>query len=229
MKKEEIIEVLSEVSLFRSMTADCILLNLNKMNYFVKTYDKNEVIAREGDDCNQIGIVLSGNLELRKEFPAGHYMTLTYLDRGHIFGEVIVFSNISKYPATIITTLKTEVLYIHREDIIQLMEGCESILKNFVSVISNKVVMLNKKTSILSFKTIEEKVASYILEEYKARRQMTFNIPLSRKELAGYLNVPRPSLSRTMGKMKTDGVIDFYQNTIKILDIQALEDCLFKI
>jgi CRP-like cAMP-binding protein len=120
------------------------------------------------------------------------------------------------------------VLYIHSDDIVELMEGCESILKNFVSILSNKILMLNKKTSILSFKTIEEKVASYILEEYKVKKQTTFNIPLSRKELAGYLNIPRPSLSRAMGVMKECGVIDYYQNTIQILDLEGLEACLFK-
>lgn len=228
MKLDEILEIVEDVSLFRDMKGKCVRLNMENTNYVTKTFAKGEMIALEGDKCESVGMVLSGHLELRKEFPAGHYMTLTYLSTSDVFGEVIVFSQMAKYPATIVATSQCEILYLGREDILSLMEGCESILKNFVSILSNKIIMLNKKTSILSFKSIEEKVASYILEEYKIKGNLIFNIPLSRKELAGYLNVPRPSLSRTMSKMKECKLIDYYQNTIQILDIEALEDCLFK-
>ncbi len=212
------------------MKGDCVRLNMTQANYIVKNFKKGEILALEGGDiCDAVGLVLKGSLELRKEFPAGHYMTLTYLEVSDVFGEVIVFSKMHKYPATIVATSNSEILYLDRQAIVSLMEGCESVLKNFMAILSNKILMLNRKTSILSFKTIEEKVASYILEEYKVKGSFTFNIPpLNRKELAGYLNVPRPSLSRTMAGMKEDGLIDFYQNTIQILDLDALEDVLFK-
>lgn len=228
MTLDEILAVVDNVSLFRGMKDDCVRLNMTNATYNVRSYKKGEIIAMEGEDCTAMGMVLSGNLELRKEFPAGHYMTLTYLDVSDVFGEVIVFSQMHKYPATIIATTDAEILFLDSGAILKLMEGCESVTRNFVSILSNKILMLNKKTSILSFKTIEEKVASYILEEYKAKNNLTFNIPLNRKELAGYLNVPRPSLSRTMAAMKDQGLIDYYQNTIKILDLENLEGCLFK-
>lgn len=228
MTLNEILKVVENVSLFRGMKDDCVKLNMENASYNVRSYKKGEIVAVEGDDCSAMGLVLKGSLELRKEFPAGHYMTLTYLDVSDVFGEVIVFSQMHKYPATIIATSNSEILYIDKKAILSLMEGCESVTRNFVSILSNKILMLNKKTSILSFKSIEEKVASYVLEEYKIKGSLTFNIPLNRKELAGYLNVPRPSLSRTMADMKDRGLIDYYQNTIKIEDLEALEDCLFK-
>lgn len=228
MTLDKILEIVEGVSLFRDMKSSCIRLNMEQATYQVKSYKKGEIIALEGDQCDAVGLVLTGGLELRKEFPAGHYMTLTYLGAADVFGEVIVFSPMSKYLATIVATANTEVLFFSRSAVLKLMENCESMLKNFMGILSGKILMLNKKTSILSFKTIEEKVASYLLEEYKTRKSPTFNIPLSRKELAGYLNIPRPSLSRTMGKMKDNGYIDYYQNTIQILDLEGLEACLFK-
>lgn len=228
MTFEEILLIIEGVSLFRGMKASCIRLNLSQTDYQVKSYKKGEIVALEGEECEAVGMILSGGLELRKEFPAGHYMTLTYLERADIFGEVMVFSPMKKYPATIVAVKDTEILCFNRVTMLRLMEGCESILKNFMALLSGKILMLNKKTSILSFKTIEEKVASYVLEEYKLKGNRTFNIPLSRKELAGYLNVPRPSLSRTMSQMKADGLIDYYQNTIQIIELEALEECLFK-
>lgn len=228
MTLEEIIGVVEDANLFKGMRKVCVQLNMKQVNYKVEKYKKGEIIAHEGDRCDCVGIVLEGQLELRKEFLAGDYMTLTYLNKSDVFGEVIIFSKMSSYPATIFVKSDCQILYLCREEILDLMEGCETILQNFMGVLSNKIVMLNRKTAILSLKSIEEKVASYLLREYKVKGKEIFNIPLKRKELAGYLNVPRPSLSRTMGKMKEDGVIDFYQNTIKILDRKALEKYLFK-
>lgn len=227
MNQEQIQEILKNVNLFKCMKSSCVTLNMVNSKYTLKTYKKGEILALEGDKCDAVGLVLSGGLELRKEFPAGHYMTLTYLEKSDVFGEVIVFSPMSKYPATIMAVTDCEILYFSRDSLLTMMENCESVRKNFMEILSAKILMLNKKTSILSFKTIEEKVASYILEEYKLKQTLTFNIPLSRKALAGYLNVPRPSLSRTMAAMKDRGLIDYYQNTIQIIDLEGLEDCLF--
>lgn len=228
MKVDKLAEAIGGASIFRMVPIECVVLNLNQIKYNVKTFSKGEILAHEGDECDCVGIVVEGTLELRKEFPAGHYMTLTYLEKADVFGEVIVFSMMAKYPATIIANSKVQVLYLYKTELLAMMEKCDQVMKNFMMILSNKILMLNKKASILAFKSIEEKVASYLLEEYKSQKSMTFNIALSRKELAGYLNVPRPSLSRTMGTMKDQGIIDFYQNTIRILDIEGLEGCLFK-
>jgi Mn-dependent DtxR family transcriptional regulator len=44
--------------------------------------------------------------------------------------------------------------------------------------------------------------------------------------MAELLNIPRPSLSRELIKMKQDGLIDFYKNRFKILDLKKLEKTL---
>ena len=41
--------------------------------------------------------------------------------------------------------------------------------------------------------------------------------------MAEMLNIPRPSLSRELTNMKEDGLIDFYKNNIKILDLEGLK------
>lgn len=46
--------------------------------------------------------------------------------------------------------------------------------------------------------------------------------------MAELLNVPRPSLSRELTKMKDDNLIDFDKNQIKIFDIDQLEESLFE-
>ena len=47
---------------------------------------------------------------------------------------------------------------------------------------------------------------------------------MDREELAEFLGVARPSLSRALMKLKEDGVIDVEKNRITVLDRYALEE-----
>ncbi len=47
---------------------------------------------------------------------------------------------------------------------------------------------------------------------------------MKRHELADYLNIPRPSLSREMGLMRDEGIIDFEGTEITIKDTRSLEE-----
>ena len=45
---------------------------------------------------------------------------------------------------------------------------------------------------------------------------------MTREELADLLCVNRSALSRELGRMKRDGLIDFYRDTFRILDAEQL-------
>jgi DNA-binding transcriptional regulator LsrR (DeoR family) len=47
---------------------------------------------------------------------------------------------------------------------------------------------------------------------------------MKRHELADYLSMPRPSLSREMCLLRDDGLIEFRRSSVKLLNIPALEE-----
>lgn len=84
--------------------------------------------------------------------------------------------------------------------------------------------MLNKKVEYLSIKTLRGKISTYLLDEYNKTGQKTFQLNLNRNELADFINVSRPSLSRELCKMRDEGIIDFHSTAIKILDFDILKN-----
>lgn len=50
-----------------------------------------------------------------------------------------------------------------------------------------------------------------------------FRIQMNREQLAEFLNVSRPSMSRELSRMRDEGIIDFHLSTFKILDIEKLK------
>ncbi|CQR73414.1 helix-turn-helix domain-containing protein [Sporomusa ovata] len=57
----------------------------------------------------------------------------------------------------------------------------------------------------------------YLLEQYEDRGEKTFTLPLNRNELADFLYVSRPALSREIGRMRDEEIIDFYRTSIKLM------------
>ncbi|RKD28797.1 Crp/Fnr family transcriptional regulator [Thermohalobacter berrensis] len=220
-------KILSKSSLFKGLDEKSISDIIEKINYKVNKFSKNQTIAIEGDDCKSIGIVLKGSIHIQKIYPSGKTVTINRISKGGIFGEVIIFSNMNEYPATIVAVENTEIMFIYKHEILKLCSTNTHILNNFMELLSNKILMLNRKLKSLSYHTIREKISSFLLEEYSKQKSQTIKIKLSRKEMAERFGIPRPSLSRELAKMKKEGLIDFDRKTVKILDIDKLEDELF--
>ncbi len=222
----EFTNVLTHCIIFKSFNIDSILNLLSQINYKINLYSKDKIIASEGDNCFDLGIILEGSIEVKKLFVSGKTVTITKLLPADIFGEVVIFSDMNKYPSTIMASDNCKILFLSKIDIIKLCSINVNILNNFMGLLSNKILMLNKKLKNLSYETLRAKVASFLLENYYLNKKNIFQISSSRKEMAEALGIPRPSLSRELRNMKKDKLIDFHKNTFKILDINNLEDIL---
>lgn len=219
----KVILALKKSSIFKNLNEEKILKVIKEKNYRLSFYSKGETVAIEEDVCNKVGIVIEGMVEVQKIFASGKTLTINRLEQGDTFGEVILFSDVKKYPATVICVSKTYIMFITKEEMLKLCSLNVEILNNFMGLLSNKILMLNKKVKILSYQSIRQKLSNYILEESKRQKSFTVKFNVSRKEMAEQLGIPRPSLSREMISMKEEGIIDFNKNIIKILDEEALE------
>jgi CRP-like cAMP-binding protein len=62
-----------------------------------------------------------------------------------------------------------------------------------------------------------------LLQQIANSGRSTFDLQMNREALADYLNVSRPSMSRELGRMKDEGVIDFYRSSFVVKDVEALK------
>jgi len=147
-----------------------------------------------------------------------------------MFGEMLVFSRASTWPANVQAQNSCTVFFIQREKIIgeceKMCSWHRTLIQNMLVIISERALMLNKKLEYLSIKSIRGKLSKFLLEESKKAGNLTFMISMNRNELADFLNVSRPSMSREMCLMRDEGIIDFHLSSIKILNVEALKSFL---
>ena len=213
--------------LFKGVSDEKIEEIFSYIKYSEVSYNKGQILFQEGDACKNIGIIEEGSIQLERIYSSGKSIVLAKLSAGDVFGEALVISSTALYPATVIAKSNCKIIFINKKEIMKLCSSNERILENFVTLLSDKVIMLNKKVKSTSLKTVKHKVVDYILEKSNAANSNVIMINGSKEDIAAYLGIPRPSLSRELIKLRDENIIDFDRNSITILKFHELEEKLF--
>lgn len=224
---QNVIEGLMKNSLFKGLKEEEIREIVNVINYSLKKYKKNEIIAQEEDDCNSLGLIIEGKIVVERLYPSGKEIIMKSLKSGDVFGEALIFSEFNKYPATVVSRENCSILYLTKGEIIKLFSLNPMFMENFMGLLSEKVIILNNKIKSLSLKTVKQKVVDYILQECISQKTNTIKLKGSKEDLALYIGIPRPSLSRELIKLRDEGFIEFDRHNINVLDMENIEEILF--
>lgn len=221
------IDIIKNFPLFYGIKEEEILCMLQCLAPKIYSYNKNEFIVNSGEAIDKFGIILEGEATILKENAEGNRVIMSVVKKGDLFGEMLVFSSRKIWPVSVRVQNYCKVLFFTNSDLIarcgKMCPWHNAMLQNFIKIISDKALMLNKKVEYLSIKSIRGKIAAYLLEQYENNPNINIILPLKRNELADFLNVSRPSLSREMCQMRDEGIIDFHLSTFRIKDIEALK------
>lgn len=225
---EKYLEPLTGCSLFEGIYTDELLGILPCLNIKILEYKKNDYLIIAGQDFLEIGIVLNGNVAITKETASGNRVIIGIQEPGEMFGEIAAYSGQKFWPMTITAQTNCTVMFFPQDKIVGCCEKVclnhKKLILNMLKIVSNRALLLNKKVQYLAIKSLRTRICTYLLEEYKKTGNNTFQLNLNRNELADFINVSRPSLSREFCKMRDDGLIDFHSTAIKITNLEALKE-----
>ena len=93
--------------------------------------------------------------------------------------------------------------------------------ENLLEVFAGKAYNMNRKLRILGSGSLRERIVRFLVECQDSEGQIHMN--LSREEMADYLNITRPSLSRELGKMQEEGILELDRRQILVKDQERME------
>lgn len=186
---------------------------INNIKGIIKTYNKGDIVFNENDECKYIGLVINGEITIHTSSILYNDFLISKIRDGDLFGVNLLFSDKPFYLGTVEATKATTLKLILKQDYINYVRDN---IESFLSTTSNKYIQLQQRIKILSQKSIREKILFYLVNRSNLLHSNIIPIP-KKEELAKYLNVERPSLSRELSNLKRDGFIDYDRKTIKLL------------
>ncbi len=218
---------LSTCELFKGITPEELNIVFGCLKPKVSSYEKNELVAVAGEKFTGLGIVISGEVVVTRENAAGSRVILAVNGPGEMFGEMSAFSGEGVWPASVAARTACTVMFLPAGKIIcnceRLCASHRQLITNMLEIVSGKALMLHRKLEYLTIKSLRGKISTFLLEQYKRAGSAIFMISMKRNELADFLHVTRPALSREMCRMRDEGVIEFHGDSIKIKELDTLK------
>jgi CRP-like cAMP-binding protein len=209
------------------MTKDEIVGVFEKINFSINEYEESQIVALAGENCDHYRIVLSGCVSASMTEVDGKTVEVEPIKPGGSIAPAFLFSNPPVFVVDVRAKEKTKILKIDRKQFLVLLSADERILENYLQQISGKVVFLSKRIKFFSMKTIEQKLAGYLLELIKTMGNEVY-LPMNITDLSRFFGVERPSLSRVLSEFKKFGIISGKGRTVKIIDEQKLKRVLIE-
>lgn len=171
------------------------------------------------EDCpgNKIGVVVRGVVRLYRHNRAGRRTVIEDVLPGDVFGTTCAFRDSSVLDVNASAVGSADVVLFDASKVLRpkCREVCEAymqFMRNLLSIMSHKTILVKQKLRIISQRTIRARLMLYLRTVANRLKTNEFNISYDRQALADYLCVDRSALSAELSKLKTEHVLDFDKN-----------------
>lgn len=219
--------MLRDKVLFFGLTDSEIYTFIQRSRPYYISLDAGQTESIEKSYSAMIAVVVSGDVVLYSSDSEGErtliktilegessgtlYSMLDYRNslieiEGRCESEVILIDPDSLY------VTDPEIAHIQQKMLVNLIESQKELFDN-----------MSKRLYCLTQRSIRDKIIKYLSFFYDEAGSDEFDIHMSREELACYLAVDRAALSRSLGELKRDGIIDFKKDHFVILDTDRFD------
>ncbi len=215
------IEVLQKMPLFRGMNDKEIQDLLKSLNAQKHSYEKNDIILHAGSKPGVIGIVLSGSVTILSDDIWGNRTILSHIEKGGLFAEAYALLEDVPMLVDVMANEGCSILLLKIKGILNSAKSQNSwdykFLRNLLLISSKKNLNLSGRSFHTSPKKTRERVMSYLNTFALQNGRTEFDIPFDRQQLADYLNLERSALSKELGKMQKEGILETKKSHFKLL------------
>lgn len=220
-----IFKQLKKCELFRDFADNEINKLFDSIEAHIVKYSKGQLVAKENTEINELCILLEGNLIEYVNKPNGEREVTRSIIDGEVFGLAHGYHKPNFLGYNIVSALDCSVLYITISSILKQCDNPfhQKLVVNLITAMSGKILELENNNSYITIKSMRLKIAKLIYDNYLAQNKTEISLGMNRNEMAKYLNVSRPSMSREMARMHDLGMFDFWKDKIKLKDIDAVK------
>lgn len=208
--------VIRSSQLFSGISEDELSAMLSCLNAEKKDFPKEAFVLRAGDTAESIGLVLAGSVLIIQEDIWGNRNILSKAGPGQTFAAAFACAPGSVLNVSVIAQTPVTTLFLNVKRILNVCPSAcahhSRIIRNLLGELAEKNLRFSEKLTHMGQRSTRAKLMSYFSAEAQRLGKYEFDIPFSRQQLADYLGVERSGLSLELGKMRTEGLLDFHKS-----------------
>lgn len=189
----------------------------------LRALDKGEVLFREGEKSHGFYVAQTGRISIFRLTPDGREQIICVFSAPESFAEATL-ATVDTYPANAQALEPSQVILVHKEPFRDLLCRKPELALLMLASMSLHLKHLVQSLQDLKGRQIEGRLAAWLLEHSPATGPgpAAYELPVTKKVLAGQLGVTSETLSRTLARFKREGLLRVSGPTVEILDADGL-------
>jgi CRP-like cAMP-binding protein len=202
--------------LFSTLSVEETEALLSEIPCRIRKYRAGSMIAQSGAQVNSFMMVVKGTVKGEMIDYTGRVIKIEDIVAPGAPAAAFLFGRNNRFPVNVISVSDSEIINIEKPDFLNLLMKNDTVLVNYLDMISNRSQFLSEKIRFLNFRTIKSKLAQYILR-LSAGSSRRIRLDRTQNDLADFFGVARPSVARALSEMESDGIIIARGKDIEIL------------
>ncbi len=218
--QSNLVAALHRLPLFTDLTESELALIAQRVT--VHRFDAGVSIFSEVDPCQELLIVKEGSVKLLKTAANGRQQLLSVERAGNALSEISVFDG-NPYPATAKATMDTTLLRLEAEHFRKICLRHPAVALKVIKVLGHRLRHMSSLVEDLSFSTVRGRLVGYLtkLAREEGRRTpkgIEFELIENNEQLAARLGTVRELVSRNLGRLHNEGLIQMSRRKVAVPD-----------
>ncbi|NCJ07548.1 cyclic nucleotide-binding domain-containing protein [Synechococcales cyanobacterium C] len=211
---------------FEGLSEETISLAL--AHVVTREHPANRVILLENDWGGSVYFILSGWVKIRTYNIDGKEVTLNIVGKGEVFGEMAPLDEVPR-STDVLTLTPTRVANMPAADFVRLVQSEPQVGIRLAKLMARRLRQLNRRLRLRESDSTSRvaDILIFLAEGQGTRSSSGIRIPnLPHRELSSLSGMARETVTRVLGKLEKKKLIERDQDTLNIVDIDALEDLI---
>jgi CRP/FNR family transcriptional regulator len=191
----------------------------------VQQATRGALLAAEGDPAERFGVVVAGRARVYHASADGKTITLETIDSGQPFAAVAALAG-GRFPANVDAATNATIAWVPRDALFEVLAAEPAIARALIADLSQRVVNLTNVVQTLAL-DVPGRLARFLFQRSLAVGEATpegLRVPLgtTKAELASSLGTVPETLSRALGRLRDEGVLEVRGTDVIVYDVGAL-------
>lgn len=213
-------KILRQCMLFSGLDDAALIKYLELMDAHEQNYTRGSTVCAVTDAVPRFGLVLEGHIQVLRDDRDGHHTIMTNVGPGESFGESLCYLG-RPSPVYIVAVADCRIMWLSTARLTNPVALSDydtaALFCRFTAMLAARTLAMNQRIQLLSQLTIRDKITTLLYSAAQQNGSASFTLPMDREDMAFYLGVNRSALSRELGNMRREGVIDFAGNRFTLL------------
>lgn len=186
-----------------------------------RTFEAGDRLCTEGEELSQVGLIVEGAVLATRTDEDGTRHLVSVVESGDVYGEDMLWDPRQRTHRSVVAAAPGRVLLIGMDKIVRpdgpLCDLRSRVVENLFRVMGEKNRYLEAYLRLMMQKSLRAKLVGFLEMEATRAGRRTFTVPLNRTQLAEFLNADRAAVSRELGRMKSEGLVDYHRNSFRLV------------